>query len=108
MNIEIPGHILGVHWGNPNRELDQFSFDAGRDVQDSDWRVVIQPHTIEVEIELPSREQLTMKIVAALREQKQRAYVEAAKTAAELDQKIEELLAISYDAPLEDEDDIPF
>lgn len=94
MKIVIEGHIRATHWGDPNTPLEQFSFAMGP-ATDSDWQCAITQHTIRLDVDLPDREQLTVSVIKALREKKERAYQEAAKTALEVDEQIQQLLAIT-------------
>ena len=110
MKIKIEGHIYGWHFGNPRRVIEDFDFAPGPG-KDSDSHVVIAPCTLELDVEMPTAEHITASLVQALREEKRKTYEAAAQKAAQYDERIERLLAITNEAPARapgDEDDIPF
>ena len=110
MKIKIEGHIYGWHFGDPKRVMDDFDFGPGKGT-DGDSNIVVAPHTIEVEVELPGAEQITASIVQALRKEKQKAYEVAAQKAAVYDDRINKLLALTNEVPAavtEISDDLPF
>lgn len=93
MKIRIEGWIGSYHWGNPERPLANFHFRTERNT-DSDY-IEVCPHTIEVEIPTPTREELTVKTIELLRAEKQEAYARAAEKAAICEDKIQRLLALT-------------
>jgi len=107
MKIRIEGFIGAYHWGNPKAVLEDFTFTNYDPTSEN--RVMLQPHSFEVDITVPNDEQLTAQIVAALREEKNRLFTEAAEKAAVYDDKIQQLLALTNEAKsTEVFDDIPF
>lgn len=110
MKIKIEGYISAWHFGDPRRALDDFNFYEGTP-EDTDSRIALCPHTIEVEVDLPETGELTQRVVLALRKQKDAIYVEAAAQAERVQDKIERLLALTNEVPAqaaEVDDDIPY
>lgn len=94
MKIRIEGHISAWHYGNPDRVLDDFNFYEGPP-EDTDSRMALCPHTIEVEVDLPASDERTQRLVLALRKQKDAIYAAAAEHAQRVEEKIERLLALT-------------
>jgi len=95
MKIEIPGHVYGYHWGDPERTLSGFYFSAG-EPKDTEYAMALAPYTVVLEMrELPSSDEVTQHVVEALRAEKQETYARAAREAARIDEKISELLALT-------------
>ena len=94
MKIEIPGHVYGYHWGNPEAKMEKFYFTSG-DAKNTEYAIALCPYTISVELrELPGQNELTQRIVKQLRQEKAEAFASAAREAARIDEKIEKFLAI--------------
>lgn len=109
MKIRIEGFIGSYHWGDPERELTLFHFSPQKNT-DPDY-IDVCPHTIEVEVETPTKDWMTAQTIALLQEQKQAAYAKAAQVAAVCEDKIQQLLALTNEAPAQPAevfDDIPF
>lgn len=98
MKIKIEGYISAWHYGNPARVLDDFNFYEGTP-EDTDSRIALCPHTIEVEVDLPETDERTQRLVLALRKQKDALYVAAAAQALRVETKISELLALANEVP---------
>jgi len=94
MKIKIEGYISAWHYGSPDRVLDDFNFYEGSP-EDTDSRMALCPHTIEVEVDLPATNERTQRLVLALRKQKDQIYVAAAEQAQRVQDKIEQLLALT-------------
>ncbi len=110
MKIKIEGYISAWHYGDPKRTLDDFNFYEG-EMEDTDSRIALCPYTIEVDIDLPKTDELTQRVVLALRKQKDAIYVAAAEQAERVQDKIERLLALTNEVPaqvVEMDDDIPY
>lgn len=97
MKISISGHINGYHWGDPSYEMTNFFFRPG-EAKSDDISIALEPYTIVTEVTIPDGKALTADIVQALRQQKQELLAQAAQDAAKLDDKINNLLALSYEA----------
>ena len=109
MKIRIKGFIGAYHWGDPERELTLFHFNTQKN-KDPDY-IDVCPYTIEVEIETPTKDWMTAQTISLLQAKKQEAYAKAAQTAAECEDNIQQLLALTNEAPaqpVEASDDIPF
>lgn len=98
MKIKIEGYISAWHYGSPDRVLDDFNFYEGPP-EDTDSRIALCPHTIEVEVDLPATNERTQRLVLALRKQKDNIYVAAAEQAQRVQDRIEQLLAITNEVP---------
>lgn len=93
MKVKIEGCIKAWHWGNPEQTLEAFRF--SENLEDSENDCVIAPYTIELEVSAPGKDELTARIVQALRKEKQELFAEASQKAAIYDDKIDKLLALT-------------
>ena len=110
MKIKIEGYVSAWHFGDPRRTLDDFNFYEGP-MEDTDSRIALCPYTVEVDVDLPETDELTQRVVLALRKQKDAIYVHAAEQAERVQDRIERLLALTNEVPaqtVEEGDDIPF
>lgn len=94
MKIKIEGFIRAYHWAQPERPLENFYFSMLAEPA-TEYDILLTPHTIETEVELPKGEALTAKMIEGLRAAAAHIYAEAAQKAAPLEKRIQQLLAIT-------------